>query len=122
LDAHLTTERLVGVIVTIDSSDFGEPVEAFGSFLVCGLEVLAVAAPRGIEFEDLYKVSRLVLSSSGRLTEVWFDCAISESYVLALTCSTGEPFEYMPSAWTRVAANARRASMPPLVAMLSVFS
>jgi hypothetical protein len=59
LNAHLTTERFVEVIVTVDGRNFCKTIEIFGGFLVRRLEVLAVAAPRGIELENLYSVSWL---------------------------------------------------------------
>jgi hypothetical protein len=52
-DAELTTERLVLIFVTVDSGDFGETIEVLGGLLVGRLEVLAMAAPRRVELEDL---------------------------------------------------------------------
>lgn len=53
LDAHVAAKGLVGVIVAVDGGDLCETVEVLGGLFVGGLEVLAVAAPGGVEFDDL---------------------------------------------------------------------
>lgn len=60
MDAHGTAERFVGVIVTVDGGNLGKPLEALSCLLIGGLQVLAVAAPGGIE---LYNLSRSMVSS-----------------------------------------------------------
>jgi hypothetical protein len=49
LNAHLTTERLVGVFIAIDCCDFGETRKVFGRLFICRFEVLAVTTPRSVE-------------------------------------------------------------------------
>jgi hypothetical protein len=49
----LSTERLVHFLIAVDGGDLGDTGEGFGSRLVSGLEILAVAAPWRIEFDDL---------------------------------------------------------------------
>jgi hypothetical protein len=53
LDAHGAAKGLVGLVVAVDGGDFGEALEVLGGFFVGGLEVFAVAAPGGVEFDDL---------------------------------------------------------------------
>lgn len=53
LDAVGAAEGLVGVFVAVDGDYLGEAVEVLGGFLVGGLEVLAVAAPWGVELDNL---------------------------------------------------------------------
>jgi hypothetical protein len=45
-----------------------------------------VAAPWGIEFDNLYQVLVSEFCNEGyQHTDVWLDCAMSESYVFAVT-------------------------------------
>ena len=53
LYTKLSAERLVGLFVAIDCCYLGEALQIDGSLLVCWLEVLAVSAPRGVEFDNL---------------------------------------------------------------------
>lgn len=53
LDAHGAAKGLVGLVVAVDGGDFGEAVEVLCGFFVGGLEAFAVAAPGGVEFDDL---------------------------------------------------------------------
>ena len=53
LDTKLSAQRLVGVFVAIDCCYFGETGEILGCFFVGGLKVLAMAAPWGVEFDNL---------------------------------------------------------------------
>lgn len=46
-------EGLVDVCVAVDGGDFDEAVKGAGGFFVGGFEVLAVAAPGGVELDDL---------------------------------------------------------------------
>jgi hypothetical protein len=46
-------------LIAVDGGYLGQASEVLGSFLVRGLEVLAVAAPRGVEFDDLAGEKRL---------------------------------------------------------------
>lgn len=90
---------LVGVFVAVDGGDVGEAGEVGGGLLVGWLEVLAVAAPGGVELEDLAGVLVVGVGMGGwaglgdggclgrgrdgvgraGLTVVWFDFAISLS-------------------------------------------
>jgi len=97
LHPHAATERLVGFVVTIDSSDFSKTVQAFGGFLVSWLKILTVTAPWSVESsQDGEKpyfrsgLARLTPESDResvtrkaeklwRHTEVWFDLAMSLS-------------------------------------------
>ena len=47
-------ERLVGFFVTVDGGDLGQAIEVLGGLFVSGLQVLAMTAPGGVEFDDLY--------------------------------------------------------------------
>jgi hypothetical protein len=49
----LSAEWLVFFFVAVDSRYLGQASEILGCLLVCGLEVLAVAAPWGVKFDDL---------------------------------------------------------------------
>ena len=49
LDAHAAAESLVALIVTIDGGDLSQAIETLGGFFVGGFEVLAMAAPWGVE-------------------------------------------------------------------------
>lgn len=49
----LSAERLVGLFVAIDCCYLGETGKVLGCFFVGGLKVLAMAAPWGIEFDNL---------------------------------------------------------------------
>lgn len=49
LDTHAATESLVAFVVAIDGGDLCQAIETLGSFLVGGLEVLAMTAPWGVE-------------------------------------------------------------------------
>lgn len=53
LDAELTAERLVGVIVAIYRGDLGKTVEGDRGLFVGRFQVLAVTAPRSVELDDL---------------------------------------------------------------------
>jgi hypothetical protein len=53
LDAHLSTEGLVHLLIAVDGSNLGDTGEGFSGRLVGGLEVFAVAAPWRIEFDNL---------------------------------------------------------------------
>jgi len=59
LHSELSAKRLVGLLIAVDGGYLGQASEVLGSFLVRGLEVLAVAAPRGVEFDDLAGEKRL---------------------------------------------------------------
>jgi hypothetical protein len=49
LDTHLSAERLVHLLITVDGGDFGDSGEGLGGRLVGGLEVFAVPAPWRVE-------------------------------------------------------------------------
>ena len=53
LDTHTTTELLVGLFIAVNSCDLSETIEVLGGLFIGGLEVLTVAAPRGVELDDL---------------------------------------------------------------------
>jgi hypothetical protein len=53
LDALGGAELLVGIVVAVHGGNVGQPVQVAGGLLVGRLEVLAVAAPRRIELDDL---------------------------------------------------------------------
>jgi hypothetical protein len=53
LDAQRTAKGLVRVIVAVNGGDLGQALEVLGCLFVGGLEVLAVAAPGGVELDDL---------------------------------------------------------------------
>jgi hypothetical protein len=48
-DVHTATERLVLFFIAINSSDFGNAIKRFGSFLIGGFQTLAVTTPRSIK-------------------------------------------------------------------------
>ena len=52
-DSESTAECFVRFLVTIDGCYFGKTSKLLGGLLVPRLEVLAVAAPWSIEFNDL---------------------------------------------------------------------
>ncbi len=55
-----------------------------------------MAAPWGIELDNLDQVLVSVFCKEGRQhTDVWLDCAMSESYVFAVAWRTGEFLLYM---------------------------
>jgi hypothetical protein len=54
LDAQRPAKGLVRVIVAVYGDNLGEALEVLGCLFVGGLEVLAVAAPGGVELDDLW--------------------------------------------------------------------
>lgn len=59
MDAHPAAERLVGVIVAVDGRDLGQSLEVLGCLFVGGLQVLAMAAPWGVESNKEYIYKKL---------------------------------------------------------------
>lgn len=53
MNSELAAEWFVGFLVAIDCSYLSKTGEVLGSFFVRGLEVLAVAAPGSVEFNNL---------------------------------------------------------------------
>jgi hypothetical protein len=53
LNTHATAELLVGLLITVNGSDLSETIEVLGGLFVGGLEVLTVAAPWGVELDNL---------------------------------------------------------------------
>ena len=53
MHTELAAEWFVRFFVAVDSCYFGETGKVLGCFFVGRLEVLAVATPGGIEFDDL---------------------------------------------------------------------
>ena len=53
MDSESSAEGLVRFFVTVNCGNLCETGEVFGCLFVCGLEVLAVSAPRSIELDDL---------------------------------------------------------------------
>jgi hypothetical protein len=53
LDTELPAECLVLLVITVDCCYLGKTGEVLSCLFVCGLEILAVATPRGVEFDDL---------------------------------------------------------------------
>ena len=49
----MPTEGLVDLFIAINSGNLGDTGERLGGLLVCRLEVLAVAAPWGVELDNL---------------------------------------------------------------------
>ena len=49
----MSAEWLVLFLIAVDCRYFGKTSEVLGCFFVCGLEILAVATPWGVEFDDL---------------------------------------------------------------------
>jgi hypothetical protein len=49
LDLEALAQRLVGVFIAIDAGDLGQALERLGGLFVGGGELLAVAAPGGVE-------------------------------------------------------------------------
>jgi hypothetical protein len=49
----LSAELFVGFLVAVNCCYLGETYKVLGSLFVCGLEVLAVAAPGSVEFDNL---------------------------------------------------------------------
>jgi hypothetical protein len=57
LNTHGTTELLVGFIITVNGSNLSKAIEVLGGFLVSGLEILTVTAPRSVELDNLEGIS-----------------------------------------------------------------
>ena len=55
MHAHAAAEGFVSVIVAVNGCYLGQAGEGFSGFFVGRLETLAVAAPGGVEFEDLVR-------------------------------------------------------------------
>jgi hypothetical protein len=53
LHAEAAAERFVGLFIAVYGCYFCQAGEGIGSFFVGGLQVLAMAAPWSIEFNDL---------------------------------------------------------------------
>ena len=69
LYTKLSAERLVGLFVAIDCCYLGETGKVLGCFFVGGLKVLAMAAPWGVEFDNL-KGQQTQVDSQRLRTEV----------------------------------------------------
>jgi hypothetical protein len=60
----LSAKRFIGLFVAVNGGYLGQASEVLGGLLVCWLEVFAVAAPWGVEFDDLE-----ALEGAGRFVE-----------------------------------------------------
>ena len=52
-DVVLAAQRFIDVVVAVDGHDIRQPGERLGCLFVGGLEILAVAAPGGVELDNL---------------------------------------------------------------------
>jgi hypothetical protein len=79
LNTHATAESLVLFLIAIDGSDFGVAFQLLGSLLESGLEVLAVAAPRSVELDNLYRCEYESLLVKARGKGDTYGCVIGVS-------------------------------------------